>query len=115
MPRAADLTDYDDDYLACRDLRHAWRVLGYFKGQDSFGTVVRRRLRCDRCHTLRTDTLSGLLPKRSYTYDDDYHLPGVKGPEIRNEVLERASVSIYASEEDLDADVTSTGRKRRKR
>ena len=108
----ADLASYDASFLACRDIRHAWRTMGWFYAKDSFGQVCRRRLRCDRCGTVRTDTLSGLQPKRTYEYADEYHLPKTPLSEIRGEVMARAHV--YESEEALDAEVTATGRKRRK-
>lgn len=106
----ADLGEYPDAYLQCRDLRHHWKILGYYRSDGGY----KRRLQCSNCPTTAIDTIRGWVTKRTYSYPENYHLTGrVKVAEIRVEAIDRAAV--YESEEDYEAEITSTGRRRRKR
>lgn len=85
------LRSYRESYLACRDLRHAWDVSGFFHA----GGEVLRELTCLRCGTTRTDrwSRSFLDVRRSYDYPDDYRLGDrPEAYEIRAEVFKRARV-----------------------
>ena len=55
MAPANPLRELPDEYLACRDLRHAWEELGYFRERGGGGAII-RKLQCLRCGTLRRDT-----------------------------------------------------------
>lgn len=81
---------YDETYLACRDLRHAWWLVGYWRTNGH----VRRTLECERCGTERTDrwTRSGERVGSSYVYDDGYALGRIEPLAIRKEVIRRAEI-----------------------
>lgn len=87
------LHNYDKKWLDCRDLRHTWKLLGYYRAnnQDVF-----RTLRCERCECEATDhwTASGYRWPRRYEYPDGYQLKGsrVAAVEVRVEVLSRATI-----------------------
>jgi hypothetical protein len=86
------------DYIECRDLRHAWTVLGWFMGTDD---RMKRRCRCIRCGTVRVDTIEGWVTRRSYDYPAGYHLDHrPTAGEIREEAMGRAK--IYKSELDME-------------
>jgi hypothetical protein len=59
---AGELSDLPEKYLACRDLRHTWRVQENFTEveMELEGTgvkkAVERILECPQCGTTRTDT-----------------------------------------------------------
>jgi hypothetical protein len=93
------MEDYDDRYLECRDLGHAWRTLGYFYGRDSHGQVMKRRVRCVRCRMQRDDTLLGWQTKHAYTQPEDYAMPGTKRGDFKDEAVRRAKKSVFASED----------------
>ena len=106
---AAALHDYDDEYLACRNLGHYWRVMGYFRG---VGGIVLRRLECQRCDTVRLDrweSRGGARIGSSYRYGAEYRLEGVQpaATAVRVEVMRRATV--YASESEMLAALTNGG------
>jgi hypothetical protein len=85
-------------YIECRDLRHAWTVVGWFMGTDD---RMKRRCKCVRCPTMRIETIEGWVTRRSYEYPDDYHLdhrPSIA--EVREEARSRATV--FTSEEELE-------------
>lgn len=96
------LGHYDGKYLDCRDLRHAWTRQGYW----SDGGRVKRRLRCERCGTERTDVWSFDGRERyagGYNYADGYLLEGLadhaRPSDVRHEIMERATV--YDSEQTM--------------
>lgn len=96
-PCDPDLDSYD--YLECRDLRHAWTVLGWYMGTDD---RMKRRVRCVRCDTVRVETIEGWVTRRSYDYPAGYrldHRPSIA--EIRMAARDRATV--FTSEAELDA------------
>lgn len=85
-------------HLRCRDLKHAWEPVGYFRGP----TGTHRELECLRCGTVRTDRWNYGGVSRSYDYPDDYRLDGaVDSSAIRKAVLEAATV--YETAEDMHA------------
>lgn len=100
MPRRkhGELDDYDETYLLCRDIRHAWSIEGYFRE----GGTVRRRLHCLRCTTTRVDTWTptGGRVKNTYRHPEGYRLGGgIKVQDVRVEELRR--VRVYRDESAL--------------
>lgn len=94
------LKSLDDEYVQCRDLRHPWEVVGYYRADGG----VRRRLKCPRCGTQRIDewTKSGHRMGTRYEYAPGYQLKGTGGAsneQIRVEVLRR--VRVFANENAL--------------
>lgn len=93
------LDGYDDTYLECRDLRHSWKIQGFF----NYGGEVVRRLSCSRCKTVREDHWepNGERISGRYKYPDGYSIRGsnVKAFDVRREVLHR--VKVYANEEQM--------------
>lgn len=96
--RTRKLTGYDETFLLCRDIRHAWSVEGYY--EDS--VWIRRRLVCVRCGTTRKDTWTpwGVRLRSQYNHPDGYRLDrDVKAEDIRAEELRR--IDVFKSEDDL--------------
>jgi hypothetical protein len=69
--------------LECRDLSHAWMSAGDAVLIEQQGQVrhFERRLRCERCETMRFDeyTISNAALARirsRYAYPDGYRVPG---------------------------------------
>lgn len=80
------LMDLPDEWVICRDMRHAWEVENDFHvtaGNKRMIREVQRILSCLRCRTERTETYhlatNGGLEKvhQRYTYPDHYQLKGV--------------------------------------
>lgn len=79
------LTDLPENWLMCRDMRHAWAVVEDFHVEKVKGRTVqtvRRVLGCMRCATLRNEHyVMGRLgldkTSQSYTYPDNYQLKGI--------------------------------------
>lgn len=79
------LTTLPDNWIMCRDMRHAWEVDEDFhvtKGQGLNIASVRRTLVCVRCETLRVEKYHSLkwgLEKvaQHYVYPDNYQIHGV--------------------------------------
>lgn len=71
--------DMPEAFLACRDLGHTWRPLTarYDPDVNSYA----RTLRCSRCRTTRSQTLSlsGLILGNQYEYPDGYQVPAGSG------------------------------------
>lgn len=83
------LDDYDEKFLACRDLRHAWQTYGMYLAQGQ----PKRRVWCMRCKTVRDDDLTGVGTRHSYDYPQGYQLDGrVYAVDVREEVLKRSKV-----------------------
>lgn len=104
---AKQVRQYDDVYLTCRDLRHRWQLVGFYRSPDG---LVRRLLDCERCGTQRADRwrLSGEREPSSYSYVDGYSVEeGMDTYEVRKEVLHRAT--IYNSEAAMIAALTNSG------
>lgn len=92
------LAEYNETFLACRDLLHAWRPLGYYRDGGWGGT--KRLLKCERCGMERTDAWDGVTVRHTYNQPEGYRLEGVrlsKG-DVRAEQLRRAR-TIFDSEE----------------
>lgn len=99
--REGQLHAYDEAYLLCRDVRHAWVIEGFYRnGHEG----VRRRLHCIRCTTTRTDSLkvNGMRIKNQYSYPEGYRLPGgVEAQTVRAEQLRR--LPVFEDEEAMIA------------
>lgn len=83
---AEALTHLPDEWVVCRDMRHAWRIQIDFHVTDGtrrFMREVRRTLVCTRCETQRMEVYhvveGGVLDKvsQNYAYPDDYQMKGV--------------------------------------
>jgi hypothetical protein len=107
------IRSYDEGYLLCRNIGHAWKIHGYYKGAGD-GTT-RRYLSCERCETERHDkwdTKSADRLNGSYRYSPDYRLDADVQPSkqhVRAEVMRRATV--YANEEQMLASLKNGGRR----
>lgn len=69
------LSDYPEDFITCRDLMHAWKIVAWYREDHE----VRRVLECQRCHSERHDRWgprSGERLGSSYAYEDGYQVPG---------------------------------------
>lgn len=105
----------DEPHLLCRDLGHLWKPF-----RASFNLTERayeRTLRCSRCKTERSQTLSqvGAVLKNNYDYPEGYLVPklGRLAGESRNMVrLESVSRAIEAAGGTVTRIATKT-RKRR--
>lgn len=80
---AGALHQLPEEFLACRDLRHAWKVQDNFHDGNTEGTTM-RVLKCVSCETVRTDVYSvlkrpGMVPRMekvssAYTYPKGYQM-----------------------------------------
>jgi hypothetical protein len=96
--RERPLEQYDATFLLCRDVRHAWVIVGYFED----AVWIRRKLECARCGTVRMDkwTPWGVRLGNQYTHPEGYRLgKGIKQQDIREEELRR--VEVFKGEEEL--------------
>lgn len=73
-----------DQWVACRDMRHAWDILNDFhvNGDGSDLPQVRRELVCIRCSTVRRETYENNVygldrVNTNYLYPDNYQLHGI--------------------------------------
>lgn len=85
------LKNYDGDFLECRDLRHAFSVVGYYRQ----GGEIRRSLSCIRCPMQATDRWKPNATRinRTYNAPTGYRIKGgVPTIQVRQEVLRRATV-----------------------
>lgn len=109
----AALSSYDGDYLLCRDLKHPWSVVGYFRQRGE----VRRLLRCPRCEMQRIDRWlpSGERVANQYQAPEGYRIPGggVTAHDVRRETLSR--VTIFENHDDMVKALLngSTGKRKR--
>lgn len=81
MAKNRRIDDIPEDYLACRDLLHAWTPYdARIRRADTTGRrEIHRVLRCSRCKTLRTQRLDmqGRILSNSYSeYPEGYLLTG---------------------------------------
>lgn len=104
------LDDLRDDYLECRDLRHAWRrstMHDISVVRNTSGKIIEftRVITCSRCGTERhsTFTVPGMQVVRNrYSYPAGYMLMGshsdpalrVDASDIRREVFKRVYARI---------------------
>lgn len=105
------LHDYDDTWLECRDLKHAWETIGVFR--DANGHRV-RVLHCTRECEVQGFDLLGVggerVKPRRYKYPDGYKTIGkIEVTDLRVEAIRRTK--IYRSEAAMAAEVFN-GRKR---
>lgn len=104
-----DLEDYPPVYAECRDILHAWSILGYYVN----GGEPYRKEKCVRCGMGKR---RHLVPggKSSYQQPEGYRLPGVSRQEFRDLAWKHADV--YESEEDLiEVLAAEASRKRQRR
>jgi hypothetical protein len=103
---ALDLTKYDDTFLECRDLRHSWVALGFYRHNGH----VQRQLQCSRCMTTRTDTWTpggGRARNGRYRHATGYLLSGKPRNMSQGEMNERVRAEVirrhkvYTSEEQM--------------
>lgn len=97
MEKYEFLNELPDEFLECRDLRHAW--IGALWFQEPDGTVI-RVTKCARCETRREEVIdlsaqSGVA-SRTYLYPKGYQWhrsqadePRLSAHDVRMEVLER--------------------------
>lgn len=66
--------ELSDAHLLCRDIGHRWQAARAFQNE---GGTFERVLRCSRCHTERTQTITrdGYTGGNSYTYPAGYLAP----------------------------------------
>lgn len=102
---ANPLRGYDGTFLECRDIRHVWGVVGYWREPDG---LVCRGLVCQRCDTERTDRWDAKTFDRigsRYSYPTGYVLTMAEGERhtdaraVRGEAARRAKV--YANEQTM--------------
>ena len=72
--------DVRDDHLECRDYMHSWKP--YAAKEIQKGRMVERVLRCERCKTLKQQTLvikrgRAFLSTGSYKYAEGYLIKGM--------------------------------------
>ena len=95
------LKGLDEAFLECRDLRHPWQNVGYFRDNGH----VCRRLECPRCEMIRIDRWysNGVRDLPRYYAPEGYYLSGsaASAQDVRVEVLRRARGNIARSERAL--------------
>ena len=74
------IDDVLEEHLECRDYMHSWKPFSAKEIQK--GRVVERVLRCERCKTLKKQTLvikrgHAFLSTGSYKYVDGYLIKGM--------------------------------------
>lgn len=82
---AAALTELPENWLMCRDMRHAWTVSEDFHVEKNKGATVqtiKRVVSCLRCETKRVEFYTpnrlGLEKiSQHYTYPENYQFKGV--------------------------------------
>ena len=83
------MDELDADFLACRFLQHAWRIVAIERGRQL--TAV--HLECERCGTTAEDLISTRGFKetgRRYQYAEGYQIKGgVERPDIRVQAMRR--------------------------
>jgi|GEM_PF-3056464 len=97
-------------HLMCRDFSHAWEwstdMVGRRDPETKSINVATRVLVCLRCGTERYDEFavpSFVLISRSYSYADDYLIPGIgaiKGDVVRAEIYRRMKNKSWDKERD---------------
>ena len=74
------IDDVREEHLECRDYMHSWQP--YQAKEIQKGRVVERVLRCERCKTLKKQTLvikrgRAFLSSGSYKYAEGYLIKGM--------------------------------------
>lgn len=87
-----------EEFQACRDTGHNWRVTLHFHSK-SFGDTIGRRLVCMQCGTQKTvyvNRMTGETLATNYSYVPGYQLKGF-GKEYRpHQVTRQVRISILA-------------------
>jgi hypothetical protein len=78
--KSQTVDDVLDEHLECRDYMHSWKP--YSAKEVQKGRVVERVLRCERCKTLKKQTLvikrgRAFLSTGSYKYSQGYLIKGM--------------------------------------
>lgn len=107
---AKGLRSLPENFLDCRDLKHSWRKVSNYrpremhteggKSKTRISPLLYRTLECQRCGTVRTDTIYARTFERlsvSYDYPEAYTMPGVpRGVKssviLRQEAVRRANL-----------------------
>lgn len=78
------LRDLPDNWVLCRDMRHAWEILNDFHVVATPGgsSDIRRELVCVRCETVRRESFENNLyglnkTSVAYIYPEKYMIHGV--------------------------------------
>lgn len=94
-----------EEFLACRDYGHLWRPSSarYVSDEHAYERVMR----CGRCHTERTQTLSasGAILGGGYDYAEGYVAPsgqGRLGTEARDSLRLESVLRLLAHDEGPD-------------
>lgn len=112
---AERLHELPEEFLRCRDLRHAMEPVGAWRR----GLEVHRTVACVRCGTERVDVWrldTGARETAKYKYAEGYQVQGlgqIMSFEVRKEVLGR--VKIYESAEDMEQALLGGGKPRKRR
>ena len=95
-----------DDFLTCRDMRHAWGNIRWYREPD--GTILRVAT-CHRCDTIREEViLHGETISRSYSYPKGYEWkrhskedvrPSLR--DFRDESVSRASITDISDRHEI--------------
>lgn len=78
--KTVSIDDVREEHLECRDYMHSWKP--YTAKEVKKGRVVERVLRCERCKTLKKQTLAirrdrAFLSTGSYQYAEGYLIKGM--------------------------------------
>lgn len=88
------LSEYNQDYLLCKDLRHLWQVQESYTPYADTENWMHRVLTCARCGTTRTDTF--FLNKKTkrmerggstYRYPSGFSMRGLPQEKHLGEVM----------------------------
>lgn len=82
------------NFMMCRDFGHVWRSLTARYDEDHHSFI--RAQRCQRCKTLRTQSIGsdGTMDKTQYAYQDGYRTPEGSG---RWDKDQRAAVRLAST------------------
>lgn len=104
---AEGLKQLPENFLDCRDLKHSWQKQANYRPREQHmepGTgqvktrvspLLYRNLVCTRCGTGRTDVIYARTYERlsvSYTYPENYQMPGVPRGVKSSTILRQESV-----------------------
>lgn len=107
------LTGYSRTFLTCRDLGHAWVVVGLFR----YGSDTCRRMECSRCTATRTQVLGRQAETRTnrYRHPDGYL---IEGANVSRADVRRASIAeaaVFGNETELEQWLAAQARRARRR
>lgn len=80
-PERTEMVAIKENFLDCRDLRHAWKRVGDNAVTEKQKTMLTRRLVCVRCGAIRTDSyiVTRVTVQRvgsTYHYPEGYRVKG---------------------------------------